>query len=173
MKGLSVLAVALAVFAAGCGSSSTSPSAGSPTKPTFTATLSPANEVPPVTNAESVVTGNATITFDTTKDGSGNITSATVTFVVNLANMPAGSTVNIAHIHEGASTCACPVVVNTSLAAGEVGINNGTATFTKAGIVVTAELAQRIINNPGGFYFNVHSTLNSGGFARGTLAKVS
>jgi hypothetical protein len=29
-----------------------------------------------------------------------------------------------------------------------------------------------IINNPSGFYFNVHSTLNPGGVARGQLVKV-
>jgi len=28
-----------------------------------------------------------------------------------------------------------------------------------------------VINNPAGFYFNVHSTLNAGGVARGTLVK--
>src|SRR3954454_22781087 len=117
MKRLSPIAVALALFAAGCSSSST-PSTPTPTNPTFTATLSPANEVPPVTNAESTVNGTASITLITAKDAAGNITSASATFVVNLQGFPAGSSVNIAHIHEGATTCACPVVVNTSLAAG-------------------------------------------------------
>ena len=172
MKRLSPIAVAIAVLAAGC-SSSTTPTPTTPTNPTFTATLSPANEVPPITNAESTVSGNASITLITAKDAAGNITSATATFVVNLTGFPAGSTVNIAHIHEGASTCACPVVVNTSLAAGEVTITNGIASFTKAGITVMPEVAQRILNNPAGFYFNVHSTLNPGGVARGVLNRVS
>jgi len=137
----------------------------------FTAALSPANEVPPVTNAESTVTGTANITLNTTKDAAGNITAATATFGVTLGGFPAGSTVNIAHIHEGASTCACPVVVNTSLAPGEVAVNNGLASFTKSNITVSPEVAQRIIANPAGFYFNVHTTLNAGGVARGTLVK--
>jgi hypothetical protein len=38
---------------------------------------------------------------------------------------------------------------------------------------VTPEIANRLITNPGNFYFNVHSTLNGGGFARGTLAKTN
>jgi hypothetical protein len=167
-----VLVAALGLLAVGCGSSSsttTSPSAA--TNPVFTASLSPANEVPPITNAESVVTGNATITLNTTKDSSGNITSATATFAVTLGGFPAGSTINIAHIHEGAVTCACPVVVNTSLAAGEVAVTNGLASFTKTGIAVDAAVAQRIVATPGNFYFNVHSTLNPGGVARGTLVK--
>ncbi len=173
MKRLSVLVATLALFAVGCGSSSpstvTSPSASA--NPVFTASLSPANEVPPITNAESTVTGNATITLNTTKDSSGNITSATATFAVTLGGFPAGSTVNIAHIHEGAATCACPVVVNTTLAAGEVTVTSGLASFTKTGIVVDPAVAQRIITTPGNFYFNVHTTLNSGGVARGTLVK--
>jgi hypothetical protein len=172
MKRLSPIAVAFAVLAAGC-SSSTTPTPTTPTNPTFTATLSPANEVPPITNAESVASGTASITFVTAKDAAGNITSATATFVVNLTNLPAGSTVNIAHIHECASTCSGSIVVSTTLVAGEVTVTNGTASFTRAGITVPAEIAQRILSNPAGFYFNVHSNLNPGGFARGQLNRVS
>jgi len=173
MKRLSPVALAIALCAAGCSNSSTTPSSTSPTNPTFTATLSPANEVPPVTNSESTVSGTASITFVTTKDSAGNVTAATVTFVVNLTGFPAGSSVNIAHIHEGAANCACPVVVNTSLGAGEVTIVNGVASFTKAGIAADAAVTQRILNNPSGFYFNVHTTLNPGGVARGVLNRVS
>ena len=161
MNRLSVPVIALVLLAAGCTKNSTSPTTNTtaPANPTFTAALSPANEVPPVTNAESGVSGTA------------NITSATVTFAVTLGGFPAGSAINIAHIHEGASTCACPVVVNTTLAAGDVTVANGLASFTKT-VPVDAALAQRIINGPSGFYFNVHSTLNPGGVARGTLVKL-
>ncbi len=172
MKRLSPIAVALAIVAAGC-SSNSSPNNPSPTNPTFTATLSPANEVPPISNAEQTVTGTASITLITAKDAAGNITSASATFVVNLSGFPAGSQVNIAHIHEGATTCACPVVVNTTLASGEVTVTNGIASFTKTGINVDPAVAQRILSNPAGFYFNVHTTLNPGGVARGQLSRVS
>ena len=172
MTRLSALAVAAALFAVGCSSSSTSPST-TPTNPTFTAQISPANENPPITNAESVVTGNASITLVTTKDAGGNITAATATFVVNITNLPTGSTVNIAHIHEGASTCACPVVVNTSLAPREVTLVGGSASFSKGSITVAPEVAQRLLANPGGFYFNVHTALNAGGAVRGTLTRTN
>ncbi len=174
MKRLSVLAVALALVAVGCGSSSssstTSPSASA--NPVFTASLSPANEVPPVTNSESTVVGAATITFNTTKDGVGNITAATANFAVTLSGFPAGSTVNIAHIHEGATTCVCPVVVSTTIKAGDVTVSSGgLASFTLTGIAADAAVVQRILANPGGFYFNVHTTLNASGVARGVLVK--
>ena len=74
MKRLSLVTIALGLFASACGSSSTSPT--TPTNPTFTATLSPANEVPPITNAESTASGNATITLVTTKDAAGKAVDA-------------------------------------------------------------------------------------------------
>jgi hypothetical protein len=172
MKRLSAL-VALAFVAVGCGSSpsssSTAPTASA--NPVFTASLLAANEVPPVANAESTVVGAATITFITTKDSAGNVTAATVTFAVTVGGFPAGSTLNIAHIHEGPPTCVCPVVVSTTVAAGQVAVANGLASFTREGIPVDAALAQRIIANPGSFYFNIHSTLNPLGVARGILIK--
>ena len=45
MKRLSPIAVVLALLAAGC-SNNNSPTPTTPTNPTFTAALSPANEVP-------------------------------------------------------------------------------------------------------------------------------
>ena len=165
------LVIAVALFAAGCTSSS-SPTTTSPTKPTFTADLRPANEVPPVTNAESSGSGNATITFDLTKDAAGNVTAASATFVVNLNGFPANTPINAAHIHEGASTCACPVRINTNIAAGANVLTNGSGSFTAVVNGIDPAVAQGVINNPTGFYFNVHSTLNPGGFARGALVKV-
>ena len=172
MKRLSVLALALALFAAGCGSSSstsTSPTAAG--NPVFSASLSPANEVPPVTNAEAGVTGTANITLNVTKDGSGNITAASAVFAVTVGGFPAGSTINIAHIHEGAATCVCPVVVSTTIVPGDVTISNGLASFTRTAAITDVSIAQRIIANPGGFYFNIHTVANPSGVARGVLVK--
>ena len=171
MKCLSACAVVLAIASWGC--SNKTPTSPDALKPMFTATLSPANEVPPVTNAESAASGSVTITLNTTKDAAGNVTSATATFDVKLLGFPAGSAVNIAHIHEGAPTCACPVVVNTTLAAGQVTFANGAAAFIREGIAVNPpEVAQRLLTNPAGFYFNVHTALNGGGAVRGTLARI-
>lgn len=171
MKRLSVLAAALAFFVAGCSSSSTSPT--SPSKPTFTADLRPASEVPGVTNAESSGSGMATATFDTTKDSAGNITAATVTYVVTMSGFPAGMPVTAAHIHPGVAGTNGSPLVNAALASGEIVLTNGSGSFTKAAIAVDPAVAQQIINNPAAFYFNVHSTLNPGGVARGQLVKVN
>jgi hypothetical protein len=49
---------------------------------------------------------------------------------------------------------------------------NGSGSFTAVQSVVDPALAQTIINNPAGYYFNAHSTLNPGGVVRGQLVKV-
>ena len=172
MKRLFILAVALAI-AVGCGSSKTPTSASTANQVKFLATLSPANEVPAITNAEASGTGNATITFNLTRDGAGAITTATADFLVTLSNFPPNTTLTAAHIHPGAAGVNGSALVSLGLGSGEIVLANGTGTFTKPGITsnMTPANAQDIINNPSQYYFNVHSTLNGGGFARGQLVK--
>jgi hypothetical protein len=171
MRGLSAIALGAALFAAGCSGSSSSPTTPTPTKPTFTAALTTGNEVPPISNSEAGGTGTATITFDVTKDAAGNITTGDVTFVVNLSGFPANTPINIAHIHTGGAGVAGSVLIATTLTAGQVVLTNGSGSFTSVKTGVDGAVLQSIINNPAGFYFNVHSTLNPNGVARGQLVK--
>jgi hypothetical protein len=169
MKRLSLSLVVLALIA-GC--SDDSPNTPTTAKPTFTAELRPSNEVPAITNAESTGVGNVTVTFDTTTNASGAITSANLTFVVNASGFPAGTPINAAHIHPGAAGVNGGVLVSTGLVVGETVLTNGSGSFTKTVNNLDAAVAQNIINNPAGFYFNIHSTLNPGGVARGQLVRV-
>jgi hypothetical protein len=171
MKRLALLTVTLGVLVSACGSSSsTAPT--TPTNPTFTAALSPANEVPAIVGAEASGSGTATVTLVTTKDAAGNVTAATATFVVNLSGFPAGTPINIAHIHQAGAGVNGSVVVNSGLTAGQTVLTTGAGSFTASNLVVDAALANLILTNPAGFYFNVHSTLNPGGVARGQLVRV-
>jgi hypothetical protein len=165
------LALVLGLVAAGCSDSTTNPSDLKP--PTFTSTLLPSNEVPPITNADSTGRGTVTVTLNTQKDGSGNITSATADFQVTLTGFPANTTLTGAHIHQAAAGTNAGVLVNTGLPNGEVVLTTGSGNFARLQIVVDPAVAQGIINNPSGYYFNVHTTLNTGGAARGQLAKAS
>jgi hypothetical protein len=172
MKRLSLLVAALAVLVSGCGSSSsTAPT--TPTNPTFTATLSPANEVPAIVGAEAAGSGTATVTLVVTKDAAGNVTAATGTFVVNLSGFPAGTPINIAHIHNAAAGVNGGIIMNSNITAGQNVLSNGSGSFTATGLTFTSvDFANQVLANPANFYFNVHSTLNPGGVARGQLVRV-
>jgi hypothetical protein len=164
----SLLFVTLGVFAAACGSSSsTAPT--TPTNPTFTATLSPAGEVPAIAGAEAAGTGTATVTMVTTKDGAGNITSATATFVVNMSNFPAGTVISNSHIHIGAAGVPGGVVVPSGMT--PLTLATGAGSFSATSLTVDPALANQILTNPAGYYFNIHSSLNPGGVARGQLVR--
>src|SRR5262245_815044 len=139
---------------------------------TFTAALRPSEETPPITGPASAGRGTATLTMNTTHDPSASHTSATATFVVNLSGFPAGTPINMAHIHQAAAGQSGNVVVSTTLSPGDVTLNGGGGSFNRSGIAVTPDIASQLMTNPAGFYFNVHSTLNPGGVARGQLVRV-
>ena len=171
MKRLSALIVALAFVAVGCGSSSTTPSGTTPSpNPVFTATLLPSNEVPPITNAEASGSGSVQITMFVTKDSSGNVTTASVTFNATVSGFPAGTTITLGHIHKGAPGCACPVVISANVTS--TTLSNGSGSLLLTNSSPDPAVVQDIMNNPGNYYFNLHSTLNPGGFARGQLSRV-
>jgi hypothetical protein len=159
---------AVAILAVAIGCDKTSPSSESVT---FTAQLSPANEVPPVVNAEASCSGTVTIVLRVNRDSGGAITSATADFQVNMTGCPNGTQLTLAHIHRGAVGVAGNVVVDTGLAPGQVVLAGGAGSFTRTGISVTASLAQEILSGPAGFYFNVHSVLNGTGVVRGQLVR--
>jgi hypothetical protein len=172
MNRLSVLLLGVSVLAAGCGSES--PSEPSPvpstSTTTFTVALSPANEVPAVTNADAAASGSATIALTVTKDGSGAVTSATANIQISVAGFPADTTVTDAHIHGGAAGSNAGVVVNAGISGGALALTNGSGSITRNGINVTADRAAAILANPSGHYFNVHTARNPDGAIRGQLA---
>jgi hypothetical protein len=155
-----------------CGSSNpTSPTGGggAAPPPTYTVALQPANEVPAITNADASGSGSATITLNVTRETAGNITAATAEFQVTLSGFPAGTSLTGAHIHEGVAGQSGSVKVSLGLSAGDVTLPNGSGSFSRTGISVDPALAQAIVNNPAGYYFNVHTLINPSGAARGQL----
>jgi CHRD domain len=168
MKRFAILACAAALAVAGCGSNS-------PTNPSnqpviFNVTLSAQNETPPITGTEANARGQAIITFHVTKDSAGNISAATVDFNVSMSGFPVGSQVTAAHIHTGAAGVPGGVLVSTGITAGSgIAAADGTASFSVTNISVTPDNATKILGNPAGFYFNVHTVVNGGGVMRGQL----
>ncbi len=96
--------------------------------------------------------GTATVTL--------NSDSGQASFTINVSNitLPAAA----AHIHEGERGVAGGVVV-TLMAPDANGAASGS-------VAVDAALMQRMMDNPAGFYVNVHTTDFPGGAVRGQLA---
>jgi hypothetical protein len=166
-----LVACCLAIVA--CGDDTSNPVSPSNQPLVFTAQLLAANEVPALVNpAESTAHGAVQITVTPTRDSSGNITSATATFEIQLAGLPQNTTFVGGHIHPAPPGVAGPVIVNTTLSSGTPPtFISGAAVWTFSNINVPVPTLQGMINNPGGFYFNVHTFSNPGGVARGQIQR--
>ena len=163
----------LGLVVAGCGSNYNAPMTPSPaTSATFTATLRPSNEVPPISGDEANGSGTATLTFNLTKDAAGTITAATMDVTVAVQGYPAGTALTASHIHPGVVGANGGVFVSLGLAAGEVTFATGSGSFTKRGVTMTVDEANSILANPANFYLNIHTAANPGGAARGQLTRV-
>jgi hypothetical protein len=171
MQRFVVIASACLLLAA-CGDDNDAGTAPSSLPAVFSAVLSPANEVPPITNAESSARGAVQITFDVTRSGNA-VSAATATFYFTLTGLPNETTLVGAHIHNAPQGVTGPIVVDTGiLSRSPVALSNGAIEFRSGPVTMAPALAQSIMDNPGGFYFNIHSPLNPGGFTRGQLVRI-
>ena len=132
----------------------------------LTATLTGAGEATQTTNGINTgAFGDATVIID--------MGARTVTYRVNVWNLPSGVTAS--HIHVGAANTAGAVVVNFTVPAGASndfsynGVVQDTAFALNpnAGIRSADDMFQAILG--GNSYVNVHSTVNPGGEIRGQL----
>lgn len=185
MRLLAGLAAGVLVLSA-CGSAAVAPTASPTVAPTptptpaptpqlkfvFTADLKTTNEVPAIANTEASCSGKGTFTLTTTKDASGTITGASALFETDVTGCPAGTAINIGHIHKAAAGANGSVVINSGLAAGELTLTAGAGKINKTQATVDAALAADVIANPANYYMNWHSTLNPGGVIRGQLVKM-
>jgi len=175
MKSRALLGLLVLGSLAACGGGNTStPAAPSgASSVTYSATLLPSNEVPAVTGSEAGGSGTSTITLNLTKDPAGNVTAATMNVTVSASGFPAGTTLTASHIHSAAAGANGGVVISLGLAAGEVTFANGSGSFTKTGIGVTADVASAVLANPAAFYLNIHTAANANGVARGQLVRTN
>ena len=111
----------------------------------FTATLNGASEVPANPSA---ATGSATLNFNTIT----KIFSVTVTY--------SGFTATAAHIHQGATNIAGPVVF---------GFSSPTSPINYTSVALDATQEAALMTNQ--YYVNVHSALYPGGEVRGQLIR--
>jgi CHRD domain len=131
----------------------------------FTALLSGASEVPGIPSGSG---GTATVTLD--------VAARTVTYRVDVYNMPSGTTA--AHFHAGGPGVSGPVVVNFTV---QTNISND---FSITGTATAADVVPRQAQGVnswddfvqaltlGQIYVNVHSAVNPGGEIRGQVVPV-
>jgi hypothetical protein len=172
MRKLAFLPMLLLVFAAGCDDDP--PTEPTPNTPTFAMTLLSSNEPSLPTPGESSCAGTVTIRFNLTRDAAQVITAATADFQGNITGCPPSAVITNAHIHGGAAGINGGVLV-TVFTSGTVTLVNGAGSFTRNGVSenLTPTLAQQILDNPAGFYFNIHSTANPGGVIRAQLVRTN
>lgn len=176
---LLALATGAALLVAACGGGAQpTPTTAPPAAATaanrvvFNADLKPENEVPPVANAEKSGTGKAIVTFDLTRDSGGKVTAAKVSFDITLTGFPTSTAIILAHIHKAAAGVnGNPVVNIKSDAANAITLTTGGTSLKQADVAVDPAVAQQILDDPAGYYVNVHSTANGGGVCRGQLTK--
>lgn len=130
----------------------------------FTTQLLASNEVPLVTNDDRNAFGSAIVTLDTVAN------TARFDFSLNAVAAPQ---IILAHIHEGPPGVIGPVRVDSLISpASPLPVVNGSVVFSRSNLTVPVDVKDRLLANPAGFYFNVHSTLNPIGVARGQLVRV-
>src|SRR4029434_10876032 len=111
--------------------------------------------------------------FKRPRNSTGAIPAGTADFLFQLSGFPSSTTIIAAHIHPGAAGVNGGVLVSTGLVAtSPVTQSDRAMSITSVPVTVPAATLQTIVNNPAGFYFNVHSPTNSGGVARGQLNRV-
>jgi hypothetical protein len=86
--------------------------------------------------------------------------------------MASNSVIILSHIHEGAANVNGPIRVDSGISpAAPVPVNGGAASFSRSNLATPPAVAQGIIDNPAGWYFNVHTALSPQGVARGQLVR--
>jgi hypothetical protein len=162
-----------AILIAACGPAATTatptptPTPSPTAANTFKAELKSSNEVPPITDAEASCSGTATVTFT-----NPNLPPPlTAKFDVAITGCPAGTAIDIGHIHEQVAGQNGSVVIDSTLKPGEITLTGGAATFSRTNLRADPVVISAIMANPAGYYVNFHSTAHPGGVIRGQLTK--
>lgn len=142
---------------------------GSPTKsatPVFKLQLKPSQEVPPIKGLRAAARGN--VTFDLTRNSEGSITEGEVVFYFNY-RFPGQVQITGLHIHVGMKGANGPIVVSSGVTAFTDPDGKGNVTTVVTG--VDPALLQAILDDPRGYYVNLHTSVNPGGAMREQMHK--
>ena len=129
--------------------------------PVFKLNLKPSQEVPAIKGLKADATGS--VTFDLERSSAGAITSGEVIFYFNYS-FPGAVTINGLHIHLGAKGTTGAVVVSSGVTSIVDADGKGNVTTVVTG--TSPAILQAILDNPRGYYVNLHTTANPTGAVR-------
>ena len=142
----------------------------------FKTNMSPANEVPAITTADTAATG--WVTAQMLRDANGNLTGGNVTFDVNYTNSGPVTFTGL-HIHyPGVAGVNGPVIINTGLSGtNPVDSPTGSGNITRVVSVdptnaTALATLNALISAPDTAYINIHTTTFAGGVARSQMFPV-
>lgn len=129
--------------------------------PVFKLRLKPSQEVPPIKGLKAGARG--TVTFDLERSSTGAITSGEVIFSFNYS-FPGAVTVTGLHVHQAAKGMNGPIVISSGI--GPVADTDGHGNVTATVTGTSPTLLQAILDNPRGYYVNLHTSVNPAGAMR-------
>ncbi len=141
----------------------------------FRAVLSSRNEVPIVTDINA--SGAATVLLHLVRDAGGQVVSASVDFDVTYV-FPGAVTITGLHIHSGGPTVSGPVTVSSGISGGAASVQDASgsgAIWRQAQVDGSATVAldtlKGMLDDPGGYYVNLHTSTHPAGVIRGQLRR--
>ncbi|MBM3759867.1 MAG: CHRD domain-containing protein [Acidobacteria bacterium] len=141
----------------------------------FTMTgMSPANEVPAITNLNA--SGEGVFEANLLRRADGTAMAALAVFNVNY-RFPGETTFTGLHIHTGPAGANGPVTIDSGIRAGATVMSaGGSGNLYRTAVVTTdAQIASmnQILSNPDNQYLNLHTMANPGGAVRAQLAPLN
>jgi Cu/Zn superoxide dismutase len=156
-----MLVVAVAALVVVTGATAKKPALSA--TPAFKLNLRGSQEVPPNKDQKGSAVGS--VTFDLTRNASGTITSGDVVFSFNYS-FASPTTVTGLHIHQGAKGATGGIVVGAVLSANDAADADGVGNITSVVTGTSPATLQAILDNPRGYYVNLHTPAHSGGALR-------
>lgn len=129
--------------------------------PVFKLRLKPNQEVPPIKGLKADAVGS--VTFDLERSGAGAITSGEVIFYFNYS-FPGAVTITGLHVHQAAKGTNGSIVISSGI--GPIADADGHGNITAVVTGTAPTTLQAILDDPRGYYVNLHTSVNSGGAMR-------
>jgi uncharacterized protein (TIGR03437 family) len=138
----------------------------------FQVTMLPSNEVPPIVGL--TATGPSRVPIYLLRNADGSVAAGATLFDVNHRGFPAPTTFTGLHIHDAGPGLASGVVFPSGLDGNlnKVVSDTGNGNIFRMVNVTSASAIAKLnslVQNPNGFYLNLHTTVNGGGAMREQL----